>query len=263
MALTEPTVSFPGKTPIEVIAASKGQLVNAGSAHADFEYAYDGGIQVSFTGSADLAFPSSDPSSAKEMVSEDLPDFGLGSIGHLDWIVDGGSTYVRAAWLRTLGAHTAWVRLGKTIGPRLTNALGILTSQQNDPAQIMYLLSHVTQAHDAGTQMIGSTFTAHLMGHVDVRQLQDALPSHTSGIQKGFETLMERLNRSGYSDLPFEAWIDANGNLVELRYSYPLQAATGTLHGKLTLTFSFSGLGDAVQIAPPPANQITDSSKLG
>ncbi|MGZ6545999.1 MAG: hypothetical protein ACXVEI_11850 [Actinomycetota bacterium] len=261
--MTEPTVSFPGKTPVDVIAASRWELVKAGSVHADFEYAYDGGIQISFTGSADLAFPSSDPASAREMVTEDLPDYGLGSIGRVDWIVDGGSTYVRAAWLRSLGAHTAWVRLAKTLGPRMTRALGILVSQQNDPAQVMYLLSHVTQAHEVGTQMIGSTFTAHLTGHVDVRQLQDALPGQTSGIREGFDTLLQRLNRSGYSDLPFEAWIDANGNLVELRYSYPLAAATGTLHGKLTLTFSFSGLGDAVQIAVPPADQVTDSSKLG
>ncbi len=256
-------MSFPGKTPIEVIAASKGQLVKAGSAHADFQYAVDGGIEISWNGSADLSFPDPDPASTEEQVSEDLPDLGMGSIGHLDWIVAGGTTYVRAIWLRTLGAHTAWVRLGRTMGPRLARALGTLTSQQNDPAQVMYLLSHVTQAHEVGTQMIGSTFTAHLMGHVDVRQLQDALPGHTSGIRKGFETLMQRLNRSGYSDLPFEAWIDGNGNLVELRYSYPLQAATGTLHGKLTLTFSFSGLGDHVRIAPPPADQVTDSSKLG
>lgn len=148
------------------------------------------------------------------------------------------------------------------MGPRMRRYFGLIASQQNDPSQILDLLTPPVRVHEAGTQLIGSTYTDHLVGRVDVRELLDALPRRTSTIRAGFNTLLDRLLRAGMSNLPFEAWVNQSGDLVEMRYRYPLAAATGTLNGKLTLTFAFSQLGDRFRISPPPADQVTDASDL-
>jgi hypothetical protein len=134
---------------------------------------------------------------------------------------------------------------------------GLLSSQQNDPSQIFDLLTKVLQAHASGTQLIGSTYTQRIEGRVDVESLLAGLPTHASNIRQGFDTLMQRLFQSGMSSLPFEAWVDQDGTLVEVRYSYPLGAVLGRLHGKVTVTYQFSQLGDRFRISSPPKDQVT------
>jgi hypothetical protein len=251
-----PTVSFPGKTTLQVLHQARTQMLDAGSAHSDFEFSLQGGLSFSWDGVADLSFPKGG-AGAKEHVSVDLPDLGLGPIGHIEWIVIGHVTYLHASGLRALGARTKWMRIGRTMGPRMRRYFGLLASQQNDPSQIFDLLTKVIQAHGAGTQLIGSTYTDHLVGRVDVESLLAGLPAHTANIRQGFDTLMQRLFQSGMSSLPFEAWVDQNGSLVEIRYSYPLGAVVGRLHGKVTVTYAFSQLGDTFQISPPPKDQVS------
>ena len=252
-----PTVSFPGKTALEILHQARTHVLEAGSAHSDFEFSLQGGLSFSWDGVADLTFPTDGGAGGKEHVSVDLPDLGLGPIGHIEWIVIGQVTYLHASGLRSLGAHTKWMRIGRTMGPRMRRYFGLLASQQNDPSQIFDLLTKVIQAHGAGTQLIGSTYTEHLVGRVDVESLLAGLPTHTANIRQGFDTLMQRLFQSGMSSLPLEAWVDQNGALVEIRYSYPLGAVVGRLHGKVTVTYAFSQLGDAFQISPPPKDQIS------
>lgn len=251
-----PTVSFPGKTPLQVLHEARAQMLSAGSAHSDFEFSLQGGLTFSWEGVADLTFPKAG-AGGKEHVSVDLPDLGLGPIGHVEWIVVGQVTYLHASGLRSLGAKTKWMRIGRTMGPRMRRYFGFLASQQNDPSQIFDLLTEVIQAHGAGTQLIGSTYTEHIVGRVDVESLLAGLPARTANIRQGFDTLMQRLFRSGMSSLPFEAWVDPDGTLVEIRYSYPLGAVVGRLHGKVTVTYAFSQVGDAFAISPPPKDQVT------
>jgi hypothetical protein len=251
-----PAVSFPGRTPLQVLHEARARVLDAGSAHSDFEFILQGGLSFSWEGVADLTFPTAG-ARGKEHVSVDLPDLGLGPIGHVEWIVIGGVTYLRASGLRALGATTKWMRIGRTMGPRMRRYFGLLASQQNDPSQIFDLLTEVIQAHGAGTQLIGSTFTEHLVGRVDVESLLASLPSHTANIRQGFDTLMQRLFRSGMASLPFEAWVDQDGNLVEIRYSYPLGAIVGRLHGKVSVTYQFSQLGGAFRIVAPPRDEVT------
>ena len=252
-----PTVAFPGETPLEVLHEARARVFGSGSAHSDFEFSIQGGLSLSWDGVADLTFAEGGGAGGREHVSVDLPDLGLGPIGHVEWIVVGDVTYLHATGMRSLGARTRWMRIGRTMGPRMRRYFGLLASQQNDPSQIFDLLTQVLQAHGSGTQLIGSTYTEHLVGRVDVESLLAGLPTHTANIRQGFDTLMQRLFQSGMSSLPLEAWVDQNGALVEIRYSYPLGAVVGRLHGKVTVTYAFSQLGDAFQISPPPKDQIS------
>ena len=258
--VAEPTVSFPGMTSLEVLHEARQRMLDAGSAHSDFEFATEGGLSISWNGVADLSFPKGDTS--RERVSVDLPDLGMGPIGHVDWIVTGEVTYLHASGFGALGAHTKWLRIGQTMRPGMRRYFGVLASQQNDPSQIFDLLTQVVQAHEIGTQRIGSTFTDHFAGRVDIQKLLDALPNQTSSIRQGFDTLIQRLWRAGMSNLPFEAWVDQAGDLMEMRYSYPLGAVGGILNGKLTLTYSFSQIGARFQISAPPPDQVTDAANL-
>lgn len=260
--MAPPTVTFAGMTPLQVLQRARTRMLDAGSAHTDFEYAIQGGLSISWNGDADLSFAAKGSAPAKERVSVDLPDLGVGPIGHVDWIVTGSVTYLRAKGLGALGARTRWLRIESAMGPRMRRYFGVIASQQNDPSQILDLLAQPLRVRNAGTQLIGSTYTGRFVGRVDVRGLLDALPGRTSTIREGLNTLLERLLRAGTANLPFEAWVDANGDLVEMRYSYPLAAATGTLDGKLTLTFAFSQLGDRFRIQAPPKDQVTDAATL-
>lgn len=79
--------------------------------------------------------------------------------------------------------------------------------------------------------------------------------------------LREQVADRGVTRLPCEAWLDDDGRLRRLRYTLALDQSptmgTAAGSGEVETTVEYYDFGRPVDVAPPPADQVTDVDALG
>lgn len=174
-------------------------------------------------------------------------------------VYDGDDVYVKAPFTEYL-ADTPWVQISSPKLAALTDELG--GGLEPEPGSFLELLEGAGgPVTTVGTEDVRGVATRHVRVDLDVQKVLDQAPGERR------EKLEEQLSGRGVDvaklgPIPAEAWIDDDGYVRRFSISFDL-AELGEVHegadatGVITETIELYDFGKPVDIAVPPADQVT------
>jgi hypothetical protein len=186
------------------------------------------------------------------LANESLHTSANGQKVAVDEIVTAKAVYIKES---TSQSSKPWVEvpfseLGGSLGSSIS---ALLQDAQNaNPAQQTEVLTASKNVHVVGTQVVNGVETTHYSGTVSASTALSKLPAN---VRKGLAPLLKLIT----GDIRFDVWIDAQHvtrKLIERE----------TVEGEpATVTLNVTAVNQPVQIAPPPASEVTllPASQLG
>jgi hypothetical protein len=160
-----------------------------------------------------------------------------------------------------LAAGKPWLKIDLGVLNRV-GAGAIASGQQpNDPTQALNVLKGVSgEVREVGKEKLRDAQTTHYAATLDLEKAAEGAGNNKATI----ENLMEQI---GSKSLPADVWIDGEGRLRKLRYEMTVGGARATTQAgasatKVTTTIELFDFGTEVTAKPPPADQVTDATKL-
>jgi LppX_LprAFG lipoprotein len=247
----------PQASPQEVVASSAEATQEAGSANMSMEMRMEGAQPLTMT--ADGAF---DFASGQGAMTMNLGALGeqMG-MGEIEMRTDGTTMYMKMP--PQMGAPTPWVStdLKNAAGVGGLGQLGQLNN--NDPRGTMDMLRGVAEVEEVGREEVRGTEPTHYTAVVDLNKALEDAPEESK------QALQQQLKMLGTSDLPIDVWIDDDGLLRRQDMTMDLSkaaAAGGAPAGQgpaeMFMRMELFDFGTEVDVAPPPADQVTDMAKL-
>jgi hypothetical protein len=162
---------------------------------------------------------------------------------------------------KTVGASTPWISFDVT---KLNQISGIDTSSlqqvnQGDPSQTLVYLKAAGTVDEQGTEDVGGVSTTKYHAIIDVDKIPGLAPADKrAAVAASVKSLKEQY---GISKLPMDVWLDGQGLPRKLFYDISTKAQGQKV--KTSLTMNLSDYGVKVNVAPPPASQVTDLADIG
>jgi hypothetical protein len=155
---------------------------------------------------------------------------------------------------RVLQSPTEWIRMDVQSLPPGSNELRSLTTGQNDPSHVINFLRDAEgEFRRVAEASLGGVPTTRYRGVIDLDLAAQRAPAEMRGRVKA--SRKELATELGTTRLPTEGWIDDEGLVRQIRYEYPLGDSS---RGRLVFTTHLSEFGIAVDVTPPPENEVTD-----
>lgn len=188
----------------------------------------------------------------------------------IEVVLDGKTVYVKSGLLSMLGGGSdkPWVKVdasemsggssitGGGTGTNPTGLLDLLTTEGNGLKE----LGHET-LRGVDTRHVGTTIDL-------AKALADAPASSKAQLEEQLQSLGGSLD--SFVTIPVEAWIDADGQVRKFTMTFDFAKAGKDVpelaKAKATITVELYDLGKPVDIAVPPASQVSEldpSSLLG
>lgn len=200
----------------------------------------------------------------------DLVQRGLGDAGEtelfeglveavgdgIEVVTDGDTVYLRAGLLGTfLGVDTPWAAVSGPDAAVQRRSLAPLGS--SDPCDLLEVLRGVGEVSEAGREPLDGVTTTHYRVVVDPARAVERAPAEARDDLEAAVTALEGLEPE------VDVWIGEDG--VVRRVVYTFGEGSASPMGSGTLTFDLFGVGAPVEIAVPPADQVTelDAAALG
>jgi hypothetical protein len=159
---------------------------------------------------------------------------------------------------RVLQSPTEWIRMDVLSLPPGSDQLRSLTTGQNDPSQVInFLRGAQGDFRRVGEANLGGVPTTRYRGVIDLDLAAQRAPAEMRERVKASRSELE--SELGTTRLPTEVWIDDDGLVRQVRYEYP---ARDSGRGRLVFTTHLSEFGLAVDVAPPPDDEVTDILEL-
>lgn len=153
--------------------------------------------------------------------------------GPIDEVSKGNAVYVKSELLSAmLPADKAWIKLDLAQLAK-SNGLDASALLTEDPSQALTQLQSLRNVTKIGTAQVGGVATTRYHATIDVSKLSGTAKTGTGS---------------------YDVWIGADG------YVHRVRAVIASSGSKATVTSDFSGYGDKVSIAVPPASQTFDGS---
>ena len=174
----------------------------------------------------------------------------------LEVVTADDTVYVRAGVLSAfLGVDTPWAAIR---GPEAAaQRRGLAPLGSSDPCDLLAVLEGVGEVTEVGREELDGVTTTHYRVVVDPDRVAEQAPAGTPEAVRGAVADLEVF------DPEAEVWIGDDGIVRRARYTFGAAADTGFGAGSLTL--DLFGVGAPVDIAVPPADQVTelDAAALG
>ncbi|TDB98124.1 hypothetical protein [Actinomadura sp. 7K534] len=169
----------------------------------------------------------------------------------------GRTIYMKMPMLSQLGGGSAskpWLKmsldeLGRKSGLNVDQLLQ--QSRQMDPVQNTKMLTASKDAREVGKETVDGVQTTHYTG---TYRLEDALAQLPADQQ---EVLRKGYAQTGMDSMQFDLWVDDQ----QLPRKMTMKGQQ-TADGVMTMTIKYRDFGKPVNIAAPPANQVTDFSQM-
>jgi len=182
-------------------------------------------------------------------------------------IFDGAVMYMKFPLLSAfLPDAKPWLKLDPaTLGAQAGLDLSQLQQLgQSDPAQLLdYLRATSETVEEVGSEEIGGVDTTHYRGTVQLESVADQVPpDQQEQVRAAIEKLIEQ---TGTTEIPVDVWVDGDGLVrkAELTYTAKIQVpGSEPQETESVVTMEFSDFGTAVEVEPPPADQVTDLAEL-
>jgi len=138
-----------------------------------------------------------------------------------------------------------WLKLDVGAVAKATGA------SQGNPADMLQALKGVGGSRKLGAENVGGTATTHYRATIDPQKALARIPdAQSSGLLK------QMLSSAHLGSIPIDVWVDRGGRVRRESIKF---AAAGT---SMDMTVNFTRYGAAVDIAPPPADQVLDARSL-
>lgn len=184
------------------------------------------------------------------------------SMGGMEQRLVGRTMYMKMPMLSALGGNASakpWIKLsldelGKQSGMNIDELLQ--QSRQMDPVQNTKMLTASKDAREVGKETVDGVETTHYTG---TYRMEDAIAKLSPEMQEAYR---KNLAKSGMQDMHFDLWVDGQQLPRQMKMKSSQTAA-----GTMAMTMKYRDFGKPVDIAEPPASQVTDfaemMSKLG
>jgi hypothetical protein len=131
--------------------------------------------------------------------------------------------------------------------------LGALQSA-SDPSNAVGQLRGLAQVKRVGTATVRGVETTEFTANVDLRKAAARAPvAQRAAAERSVDTLIRMMGRS---TMPVRIWVDDAKRVRRERFSFTVAGQT------ITMTMDLFDFGTAQAITPPPADQVTDLTKL-
>ena len=175
----------------------------------------------------------------------------------LDAVLDGKVFYMRFPLLAgVVSADKPWLKMDLEELAKQQGADAAQLDQLShvDPTQALAYLEGAGEFTEVGQETVRGVETTHYKGTIDLRDAVDKAPSDQR------DQLERFLEDSGVTELPAEAWIDADGYLRKMTIDF---AELGGMPGaSFSIAMELFGFGEAVDIHVPSDDEATDLSDL-
>ncbi|TQM71680.1 uncharacterized protein DUF1396 [Actinomadura hallensis] len=208
---------------------------------------------VSFTGQMQYQVK---PDLAYAMKFDDMSVGGQTMAGMEQRLV-GRTMYMKMPAMPQLGGGNAakpWLKisldeLGRQSGLNIDQLLQ--QSQQMDPVQNTKMLTASKDVREVGKETVDGVETTHYTGTYRVEDAVAQLPADQQ------DAIRKTYGQLGMDDMKFDLWVD-DQQLPRKMAMKSQQTASGVL----SMTITYRDFGKPVNIAEPPASQVTDFSEM-
>ena len=185
---------------------------------------------------------------------------GASDAAKVEAVYDGDTAYVKAPFVGELFDGKPWVKISSPKLARLAEQMG--GGLQGDPGSFLELLEGAGgPVTTVGSEDVRGVPTRHVEVDLDVAKLLDQA---AGGRRQEIEDQLagKGVDLADLGPIPAEAWIDGDGyvrrfsvsfDLAELSKATPGAGATGVI----TETIELYAFGEPVDIAIPPADQVS------
>lgn len=205
--------------------------------------------------SADGAY---DYKALKGRMTFDFGDSFGGMLQTMEMVQDGKVVYMHMPALAAQAGGKPWFKLDLDKLGASEGGLGSLEQLQNsDPSSALAFLKGVADdVREEGKEQVRGTETTRYAITVD---LNKAAASAGPDAKAGVEAMIKEL---GTSTIPMKVWVDAEDRLRRMVYSMDMAKLDEGATGTMTMTLELYEFGTKVDVAVPPANQVTDAGAL-
>lgn len=208
---------------------------------------------VSFTGQMQYQVK---PDLAYAMKFDDMSVGGQTMAGMEQRLV-GRTMYMKMPAMPQLGGGNAakpWLKisldeLGRQSGLNIDQLLQ--QSQQMDPVQNTKMLTASKDVREVGKETVDGVETTHYTGTYRVEDAVAQLPADQQ------DAIRKTYGQLGMDDMKFDLWVDDQ----QLPRKMAMKSQQ-TADGVMNMTIKYRDFGKPVNIAEPPASQVTDFSEM-
>lgn len=249
----------PGRPPAEIVREAVVATAAAGPSHAVVagQTAVMGqATPLNGTGVVDMLHQAAD-------MTLQVPSLGAVRVVFTGGTLDAQLPPAAAGLIGALSGGKRWVsvdvtRLAQSGYGAPLGALGVGTTD-NPAQQLGYLKAISDTTREVGPEKIDGVDTTHYAGAVDLDKVPAADdPSTKAAVGR----LKQQL---GSPLLPVDVWVDGGGKLRRVGQTVSVPATPGQPPGSPTTsstTITFSDVGSAPSVVPPPPDQVSDISSL-
>ena len=225
-----------------------------------------GSEKVSMTGTMDIAGQTIrmsgdgafDTNAHTGTFAVDMQPTGQSASLHMDEVMQGTTLYMKMP--QSLSKlPKPWVKLDlQQAGKKLGLDMSAMTSNQNDPSQMLDYLRAGGNVTKLGDDTVRGVATTHYRARVDLRKAADAAPaSKRATVRKNAQRLIQL---TGVKSYPVEVWID--GKSLVRRMKFTLNYGRLLAGAKFTISMDLYDFGTPVNVQAPPADEVVDISQL-
>jgi hypothetical protein len=251
------------------LARAAVSTTDAGSAHMTMKMTMSlpgtGDVTITADGVSDFANGNSRMTMDMGSLLSKLPTSSAPSAGSdltLEMRVVDGTIYVR--YPETIGQFMGakpWVSITGGNELKQLEANGFGPFGQTDPRQYLEYLATVSSGVEKmGTEKIGDADTTKYHAVVDFAKALNQIPDKTFdqlGIDKPtFEQQLESMRGVAGSEMPVDVWIDGEGRMRRMQMEMSFSGE------KMSIEIDLDQYGVAVDVAAPPADQVTDMGSV-
>ncbi|MFV2173846.1 DUF6612 family protein [Actinomadura sp. LOL_016] len=176
------------------------------------------------------------------------------SMGGMQQILVDRTMYMKMPMLSEMAGGKPWMKIsldeiGKQAGLNIDQLMQ--QSQQMDPVQNMEKLTASKDVREVGKENVNGVETTHYAGTYQMADAVAELPAEQQ------EAARKSIAESGIESMKFDVWVDGQQLPRKMTMSTPSSAA-----GAMTMSMTYRDYGKPVQIAAPPASQVTDMAQM-
>ena len=257
------TTSGASRDAKRVLAAAPGKVKDANSSKVSFSIAVDSdqlANEITIPGSGEFDYAGKEGRLTLDYGAV-LSAAGQSGNGEMEVLTKGDMYYLKWPLFSTaVGASTPWISFDIS---KLDQITGFDTSSlrqvnQGDPSQTLVYLRAAGTVEDHGTEDVAGVSTTKYHAVIDLDKVPGLAPAaQRASVRSSINSMKEQY---GITELPMDAWIDANG--LPRRLFYEIAAKVQGQDVKSSMTMNLSDYGVDVKVQPPPPSQVTDLASI-